>query len=264
MRIGASTGALYPQYLTEDAVEALARLGFPTIEVMLQTAGEYQPDFARLLAARASDRGVEVYSVHAFSSLHPLFDRYARRRQEGLDQFRRAVDLAVKVGAVCLVWHGLTQRDVEAGSGVAALRDVLPRLVEIAAEAGLRLSIENVSWCWAREAAQFLEMREWDVPLGFTFDPFQAAEAKTNVADLLGAMGDRLVNVHASDRAASGGKRHLPIGAGTINWPQVLRLLARAEYNGPLMLECACDGDLDRLARSRDILAALLPGPGRG
>ena len=44
LRLGLSTGALYPTP-TEDVPAIAARLGFYDLEIMLQTAGAYEPEF---------------------------------------------------------------------------------------------------------------------------------------------------------------------------------------------------------------------------
>lgn len=258
MIVGASTGALYPHETTEDAIDVLARLGFPVLEIMLQTAGEYAPAFARLLAGRARDAGVAVHAVHAFTGLHPLFDPYARRREEGMDAFRRGIDLAAEVGAGAIVWHGLTRRDQESGVGPERYREVLATVAGESRAAGVTLAIENVSWCAVRDAKSVAAVRAWDLPVGFALDPFQAVEAGVEIAEVAEGMRGALVDVHLSDYATGRG-RHLPPGEGEIDWRGFVRLLACLGYDGPLIIEGVCDGDLARLARARDLLRGLLP-----
>lgn len=257
MLIGASTGTLYPHQHTEDAVETLARLGFPAIEVVLQTAGEYEPGFVRALAARAHAGGTAVTSVHTFTALHLLFDPYPRRRAEGRRALLRAIDAAATLGARVLIWHGPTRRDLPEGVASERLRAVLADLGDVAAAAGVTLSLENVSWCLVRDAESVQVVRGWGLPVGFTFDPFQAAEAGVDGGELLDAMRGALVNVHLSDHAP-GGRRHLPVGEGTIAWRNLLTWLRAIGYTGPLILEGNCEGDVSRLLRSRQVVADLV------
>ncbi len=260
MRIGASTGALYPKWLTEDAVDALAGLGFPVVEVVLQTAGEYEAAYAGALARRARGAGVAVHAVHSFTQLHPLFDPYPRRRAEGRAALLRGIEAAATLGARCLVWHGLTLRDQRAGVGWEAFREELADLCAVARPAGVTLALENVSWCAVRDAEAARRVRAWGLPLGFAFDPFQAAEAGADAAGLLQVMAGALVDVHLSDHAA-GGPRHLLPGEGDLDWPALLAGVRATGYDGPLMIEGPCAGRLDRLVRSRDFLEALLAEP---
>lgn len=253
MLIGASTGALYPGTPTEDAVERLAGLGFPALEVLLQTAGEYRPEFVAGLVRREADSGVRVHSVHTLTGIHPLFDPYARRRREGLDAFRLAIDAAAALGARYLVWHGLTLADHQRGVSLDAFAETLSLVAGEAALTGVTVCLENVAWCVVRDAPSVGVVRGWGLPVAFTFDPFQCTDAGADSAEVIRAMGDRLVNVHVSDHAP-GGRRHLPPGEGRIDWPGLVGLLRESGYSGPLMIEGNCDGDLDRLVRSRDLL----------
>lgn len=259
MLIGASTGTLYPHQLTEDAVETLARMGFPAAEVVLQTAGEYEAGFVRALECRARAAGTSVTSVHTLTGLHPLFDPYPRRRDEGRAALQRAIEAAATLGARTLIWHGPTLRDLPEGVASGQFREVLADVAAAAAEAGVTLTLENVSWCVVRDAERVQAVRAWGLPVGFTFDPFQAAEAGVDAVDLIDAMGDALVNVHLSDHAP-GGRRHLPVGEGVIPWRAILGRVRAAGYTGPLILEGNCDGDLSRLERSRQVLTDLLHG----
>lgn len=225
--------------------------------MVLQTAGEYEPGFVRDLAARAHAGGTAVTSVHSFTGLHPLFDPYPRRREEGRRALLRAIDAAATLGARVLIWHGPTRRELPEGVASERLRAMLADLSEAAAGAGVTLSLENVSWCLVRDAASVRVVRGWGVPIGFTFDPFQATESGVDGWELLDAMRGALVNVHLSDHAP-GGRRHLPVGEGDIDWRDLLARLRATGYAGPLILEGNCDGDLSRLIRSRQVVAELL------
>lgn len=259
--IGVSTGAFYPDYLTEEAIDAAARLGFPLVEILLQTAGEYAPAFIRELAGIARDAAVAVHSLHTLTSLHAVFDPYPRRRDEGRGAFLRAVDAAVTLGARCLVWHGLTRRDHAAGVSLAAYRETLGSLADVARRAGVTLTIENVGWCYVRDAESVVIVRDWCLPVGFTLDPYQASQAGSDGAALIEAMRGALMNVHLSDDLPGDG-RHLPPGEGALDWPALLRQIAGTGYAGPLILEGTCGADLARLARSRTFVNRTLAAIG--
>jgi sugar phosphate isomerase/epimerase len=54
---------------------------------------------------------------------------------------------------------------------------------------------------------------------------------------LLDAFGDRLSHVHLSDNRGGESDLHLPLGAGTIDWKNVVRMLKRAGWDGTVTLE---------------------------
>ncbi|HET9015670.1 MAG TPA: sugar phosphate isomerase/epimerase family protein [Thermomicrobiaceae bacterium] len=260
MQIGASTGALYPTTTTDEAVDVLASLDFPVLEVILQTLGEYQPAFAGTLSRRARDAGVRLHSVHTYTQLHPLFDPYPRRRAEGMDAFRLAIEAAATLGARCVVWHGLTVRDRQRGATLEAFADTLHRVADEADRRGVVVCLENVAWCAVRDPESVTMARAREPRLGFTYDPFQAIDAEASQPAILEAMAGRLLNVHVSDHAP-GGPRHLPPGEGVIDWRALVAQLRAIGYGGPLVIEGACDGDLSRLVRARALLAGLVAGP---
>lgn len=246
-RLGISTGAFWPHAGTLAAPALVARLGVRDVEVMLQSSEECQPAFARDLRQAFDMAGASVRSVHVKQALHPVFSDVPADVAAGWDLFDRAIETSAVLGATVLVWHGPSRRhESDVPALMARFPDAAARLAERCDTAGITLTIENVSYCalpTVRDARRFageLEMRG-DGRTGFTFDPFQAAEAGANPFLMLSAMGNRLANVHLSDfRSGNGfagqGIRHLPPGDGDLPWPALLRAIA-TRYDGPLMLE---------------------------
>lgn len=273
LRLGLSTGALYPHIATEDVPAVAARLGVTDLEVMLQTAGEHDAAFVRTLRTACAAAGVRVHAVHTRTDLHPVVDPYPRRVAEGRAMFDRAVAVAADLGARALVWHGPTRAALRAHGD--AIRERFPavaaELATACGAAGVTLALENVSWCAlasVRDVAAFAARLPDLAPpahLGFAFDPFQAAEAGANPFMVLAAMGDRVVDVHLSDRrAADPGSRHLPPGDGDLPWPALLRAVAGV-YGGPLIVEASLGRDpATAFARVRDRLEPLLAALGAG
>lgn len=266
LRLGLSSGALYP-VPTEDVPALAARHGFHDLEIMLQTRGEYRPEFIALLAERCAEAGCRVRSLHLWHDVHLLLTPYARRTAEAIAMFDEAIAAAVTLEAPILVWHGADKRAVATEEGWRRFIAAVAERGAACHAAGRTLTIENVSWCAVasvREVAAFataLEEVDPERTIGFTFDPFQAVEAGANPFMLLAAMGERVANVHLSDRIQSvPNARHLPPGEGDLPWSALLRAI-HAAYRGPMMLEGSVGADLGRLDRSRnrlnDLIAAL-------
>jgi hypothetical protein len=116
-------------------------------------------------------------------------------------------------------------------------------LAEACHRAGIRLAIENVSWCIlasvrdvVRLSGQLAAMPA-ELRPAFVFDPFQAAEADANPFMILAAMDGNLADVHLSDYGdGNGAARHLLPGEGTLPWSALIRAIA-LRYQGPMMLE---------------------------
>ncbi len=244
VELAASSGAFFPHVPTEDVPQAAARLGIRTIEVMLQTAGEYAPEFIAVLARNARDAGVRIHAVHTFESLHRMLNPYPRRVAEGRELFRRGIDAAATLGADVLVWHGPTRHEVSSDDGWERFIALSGELAKECGQAGVTLGIENVSRCalsQVRHVVTFAKrLGEIGSPeeIGFVFDPFQAAEAGANPFMMLAAMGNRIVDVHISDyREHDPSQRHLPPGDGDLPWPALVRAIAGSGYSGPIMIE---------------------------
>jgi sugar phosphate isomerase/epimerase len=254
--IGVSTAALYPTHLTEDALTTIAELGFRVVEVFLQAGEEYTPAFGAELDRRRRDLGLRIHSIHLFATYFDLWTPYPRLIEETRDRFRCLLDIAAMLEVSALTWHGLRY-----GLGnphlVAAFFESTGWAGEQAQAAGVQLCIENVSWCYLRTPEQVAVIRQAGLPVGFTFDAFQAAESGTDPAALIRAMDSRLTTVHLADYAPAG-PRHLPPGEGTLDWPAVLRALHAVGYAGPLILEPAHVQDVAVFLRARDFVQQVL------
>ena len=256
--LGISSGAFYPHTPTEEVPHKAAELGIYTIEVMLQTPGEYEPAFIADLAARAKDAGVTVRSLHTMHRLHPLFDPYRRRAQEGWKLFELGIEAASTLEADVLVWHGARSNEVAAPGGWERFVEVTTELAAACGNAGVTLGLENVSWCTMATVRDVVRiatrMDEMGPPehLGFVFDPFQAMRADANPFMVLAAMGNRLANVHISDYSTTNKDLyHLPPGEGSIPWSAMLRAIAGSGYNGPMIIESPLEQGEATLERIR-------------
>lgn len=247
--IGLSTGALFPEYHTEDALAVAADLGFRVVEVYIQTHGEYSPPFVAELKRRLDSFGITAHSVHNDVRHFELWSSYRRRAAESYALFERLIDLAAEVGAQAITWHGMRD-NLDDPAAFDRFAESARSLGTRAQQAGITLTIENVSWCFLRRVEHIQRIRDANLPLGFTFDPFQAAEAGQHPSDIIRAMSDRLTTVHLSD-FGDGEVRHLPLGAGIIDWPAVFRALADVDYAGPLIIETPVNGDTALIGAGR-------------
>lgn len=250
---------------TEDVPDAAARAGLFDLEIMLQTPGEYGAAFMRELGVRCRAAGCRVHSIHLWQDLHPLLSPYARRAREGRTLFARAIEGGAELGGKVIVWHGPKKTELHTADDHARFLDAVADRGSACAAAGMRLAIENVSWCAlssVREVFAFAaSVKDFDPRgerIGFAFDPFQADEAGANPFMILSAMQGRVFDVHLSDRRENDPtNRHLPPGDGDLPWPALLRAIASV-YTGPLMLEGVVGEDPGRIETSRRLLDPML------
>jgi sugar phosphate isomerase/epimerase len=109
------------------------------------------------------------------------------------------------------------------------------QLAEIAASYGLRIMVEHPP-STRFSLDDICTILEADVRLGFHLDVGHAHVGRLRLDNVLEHLGPRLLHVHLSDNRGQSDD-HLPLGAGTINWPQVLRRLKQSGYDDTFTLE---------------------------
>lgn len=242
-------------------------MGFQVVEVFLQVEEEYAAAFGRKLDQRRRALGLRVHSLHLYATYFDMWAAYPRMRQETRARFMRLLEIAALLEVRGLTWHGL-RYSLDDPRAVAAFLESAAWAAEQAQSAGVTLCIENVSWCYLRTPAHVRALVAADLPIGFTFDAFQAGESGIDPSALIEAMGGRLLTVHAADYAP-GRPRHLPPGEGCLDWHRIVRALVQAAYSGPLILEPAHVADPTVLLGARQFLEAVLaresapPSPGQ-
>ena len=100
---------------------------------------------------------------------------------------------------------------------------------------GLTVIVENVVNNF-NTAKAFRVLLGGHPGLRFHLDIAHANVKGEKTVDFLKAHSDKLVHVHISDNKRVNDD-HLPIGVGTIDWPEQLRLLAASGYDGTITLE---------------------------
>ena len=238
MRVGISTACFYPQPL-EEVLPVLAGLGVHAIEIFFNTESEFAPQFYEQLGAQTKSCGLDVVSVHPYTSLMEgmlLFSDYKRRTEDGMMQYQRYFECAAALDARFLTFHG--ERDMgfqDDPARWARKCEVYRRLCGLASACGITLAQENVAWCRSRDPG-FLRALYRDVPeLRYTLDIKQARRAGRNWKEFIDAVGDRIVNVHINDFSAE--QTCLLPGAGSMDYADFFSQLRGVGYDGHTLIE---------------------------
>lgn len=261
MRLGISTACFYPQPV-EEILPILAGLGVHAVEVFFNTESEFSPRFYEQLGAQARQLGLDIVSVHPYTSLMEgllLFSDYQRRTEDGLMQYQRYLECTAALGARFFTFHG--ERDMGHADDPARWArkcEVYRRLCGLAASCGVTLAQENVAWCRSRDPA-FLSALYRDVPaLRYTLDIKQAHRAGRHPREFIDAVGERLVNIHINDFSAE--QSCLLPGAGTMDYADFFSRLRAAGYSGHALIEVYRSNFTgpDDLARAVSVLSRFL------
>lgn len=219
MIVGASTSCFYPLE-TEKSLQRIIDLGFKKTEIFFNTISELQPNFVKDLKTTATEGGIEILSVHPFSSNienNCIFGEYERRYADFIDWYRQTFNAAAELGAKVVVIHGAYQN----------LKRPLPEehyfnrfasLIEIGKQEGVTICQENVVR-FRSQSLEFLKrMRDY---LGddfkMVFDVKQAIRSGYNPLDVAREMSDSIVHLHLSDNLGADADC-LPPGKGNFDF----------------------------------------------
>lgn len=122
-----------------------------------------------------------------------------------------------------------------------AMAQLLPELQALGVRAAFETHLNQLS---DRLAAtqKMLELLPADVA-GVTLDVCNLQCGGDNPVDVVRALAPRLFHTHIKDARwdASGFYKWVPIGAGNVDYPQVIRALHHIGYKGYLSIECLYD-----------------------
>jgi sugar phosphate isomerase/epimerase len=254
----------FPRQTPEEVAGAVARAGYALAHWNFAAVGRstLAGDVGRAEVAavrRAFDRaGVAIPSVSAtFNLIHPDPERRAAQTEQAVRLIGLVPELGAEVVTLCSgtrdpddMWRAHPQNLAE--DAWTDLRRTLEVLLAPAGEAGVRLGIEpepgNVVRD-ARTAARLLGELGHDAPVGIVLDPANLLSPETVwrqseiLAEAVDLLGPRVVGIQAKDVAAAG---TAAAGSGLLDYPSVLRLLARLPPV-PLIVQDASEDDAARV-----------------
>ncbi len=253
MRLGYSTNSI-GDIAPLDALPILADIGYTSLAI---TPDRHLLDpFSSGIAAEAS-RWRSALARHGMACvietgarhlLDPLVKheptlvsphRADRDRRTGF--LIRAIDLAVELGApVVSLWSGAARDAADEATLWQRLTDALQPVLDHAAARGIVLGFEPepgmVIDTLARQA-RLADRLSRPEHLRLTVDlGHLVCMGERPAAALLGAHATDVVNVHVDDMLACR-HEHLPLGAGDVDFPPLLAVLAAARYSGGLHVE---------------------------
>lgn len=216
------------------------------------------PDACARLRRRLADEGLRAGSVHLpfYPSVPELVEHGAKWSLIDADPARRAearagaaagLEAAAALGAREAVLHLGWQRDAWGEEEAGRAREEVATLLPVARACGVRLCLENIISSGTRAAAlvALLDELDPDGEAGICLD-LGHAHVDGGVVDELRAAGARLCHLHLHDNDGVE-DRHLPPGAGSIPWPEVLATLDAIGFTGAGALEVR---DFSRGARA--------------
>lgn len=266
MRTGISTASFYNQVMIEDLPALYAKWGVRNAEYFLNSFCEYEPDFVEMLAERTEKNGITVCSVHPMSSMFEaqLFSMHPRQKQDAFRIYEKVLAAAKRLGAGRYCMHGAAHLSGAAKNlEISRIAPIFDELCAMAQSYGVRLTLENVSWCFFREpefALRLLEAMKQD-GLRFTLDIKQAVRSGNDPFAFAEALGDRIDAVHCCDcRLENGRMQYLLPPRGGFDFSGLIRILQNKGFDGDVLLEVYSDTyrSLDELRDSYCALQSMI------
>jgi sugar phosphate isomerase/epimerase len=248
-----------------EELETMAKLGFDYLELTMDA-----PQAHYTVIRRIKDE-----LMHSLERLHmglvchlPTFvstaDLTDSLREASLDEVLQSLELAAELRAMKAVLHPSLHR----GLSVFVMDQVrqhalrsLDAVVEKADQLGVCLCLENMfpQSNSLVNPEDFIEVFERFPTLRMTLDVGHAHIGEKGIAKILAFIEkfpDRIHHIHANDNFGNEDD-HLPVGAGTIEFPRIVKALKETGYDETITLE-VFSKDRDYLRLSRDKLANMV------
>lgn len=256
MIAGASTSCFYPLE-TEKALDLIGRAWFRKAEVFFNAQCELEPSFIDELNAIRRRYGMEIVSIHPYSSFMEtqcIFGDYERRFHDILPLYERYFEVCAQLSAKYVVLHG-AHKKTKMPIPDERYFERFNYLADLAKKRGVVLAQENVN-LFKSESIDFLKRMRTAVGSNFklVFDVKQAIRAGQDVFEFVDTFTSDIVHVHLSDNTPE--QDCLPPGRGTFDIKRLKSKLLMGGYTGDYIIEIYSPGfDVEReLVRSRIFL----------
>ena len=267
MQFGAMNFPIIPLH---KEIDTFARLGFDYLELAMDPP---MANYDALFSIKSSVKQQLMQCGLGLVCHLPTFvstaDLTESIRHASVDEMLKSLDLAAELGALKVVLHpsmvsGMGGFVVDTVKTYAF--DFLSKMVKAAHELNLTICLENM---FPRnqlgvEPADMDEILRNFPSLKLTLDTGHA-----NIYDhdgrrlkgLVERFGNRIGHLHFSDNNGLSDE-HLPIGQGSINFPQLVRSLSVTGYDDTLTLE-VFDTDRQALVDSREQIKSMFANTSR-
>jgi sugar phosphate isomerase/epimerase len=239
----------------EEAIEAIARVGYRGVELMADVPHALPADMPAeriaKLKARLAELGLTISNVNAFTlfacgdTYHPTWiEDDATKRQTRIDHTLKTIALAKEFGAKTISLQpggpliGTTITRELAGERFAeGLRQVVPA----AKSAGIILAIEPEPGLFIENSAEYIEFKNRyfrDEPtIRMNCDIGHLFCVGDDPAEVIRGLPQQVAHVHLEDIGANRVHQHLTPGKGAIDFPKIFQALADIDYTGRVTVE---------------------------
>jgi sugar phosphate isomerase/epimerase len=216
-----------------DEIRRIANGGFDFVDLTLEPPGAWPIDADEVQRVVAAS-GLDVVGHTAYYL--PIASPFRALRAAARELLVQAFEVFAAVGASLVNLHpDPITRSYPRADAVSANAEAVRELTEAAKTRRLTLMVENLGPRFGT-VELLTPVLEAHPETRFHLDVGHAHLGGKRVHELLAAFGGRLAHVHVSDNFGVD-DLHLPLGAGAIDWPEVIAALKRVGYDGTVTLE---------------------------
>ncbi len=239
----------------EEAIEAIARIGYGGVELMADVPHAYPQHMDESRTQRVRDRlkqlGITVSNVNAFTlfacgdTYHPTWiEDDAAKRQLRIDHTLRSIELAKTFGAKTISLQpggpliGTTiSREVAAERFAEGLRQCIPA----AKAGGIILAIEPEPGLFIESSGEYVEFKRkyfnGEPTIRMNCDIGHLFCVGDDPAEVIRGLAEQIAHVHLEDIGENRVHQHLTPGKGAINFAKIFAALADVKYTGRVTVE---------------------------
>lgn len=239
----------------EEAVEAIARIGYRGVEIMADVPHAFPQHMNAQrksdLLKRLKQLGLSVSNINAFTlfqcgdTYHPTWiEDDSAKRQTRIDHTLRCIDLARELGSRTISLQpggpliGATITREVAGERFAdGLRKVLPH----ATASGVTLAIEPEPGLFIESSAEYIQFKNRYFPdepmVRMNCDIGHLFCVGDDPAEVIRGLPQQIAHVHLEDIGENRVHQHLTPGKGAIDFPRIFQALADIKYKGRITVE---------------------------
>lgn len=234
--------------ITQDFGEAVAlgtSWGITRYEIRVLTTGrvpDVDPGEWLRVRETAKKQGVTITALSPGVFKYPL-SAAAELEHELADVLPRTLTMAREAGVPLIIIFGVKREENDRPEDRAKAVVLMQRAAKLAAEAGVRLAIENEPGFWCDTGVNTLDIiRAVNSPwLGANWDPCNAyGTTETPYPEGYEAIKSAIVNVHVKDTKRGALIACVPVGDGVIDWKGQLAALMRDNLVSHLTIETHC------------------------
>jgi sugar phosphate isomerase/epimerase len=249
-----STNAFKKNTVTQ-AVDAIADIGYPGVEIMADVPHAYPAKFGQrereALKQQHARRGLVVSNINAFTlfacgdTYHPTWiEEDASLRQARIAHTIKSIELARELGAATvslqpggpLIGTPLTRQ--QAGERFA---EGIRRVLDAAHKHQIILAIEPEPGLFIQTAGEYLEFKKQffaDEPrVKMNCDIGHLFCVGDDPAEVIRRLPEHVAHVHLEDIGKNRVHQHLTPGKGAIDFRQIFAALAAVKYGGWVTVE---------------------------